>query len=102
MQQHVNTPHYYIHVQHTHRRHSLFILHFIHSYRTHMRHDRFTINSDILTYLSLSSSIEWYNSEEILMTGSTGSESIVGISDIDTVSTGDECWFIICHIVDEN
>ena len=24
------------------------------------------------------------------------------VSDIDTVSTGDECWFIICHIVDEN
>ena len=26
----------------------------------------------------------------------------MGVSDIDTVSTGDECWFIICHIVDEN
>ena len=24
------------------------------------------------------------------------------VSDLDTVSTGDECWFIICHIVDEN
>ena len=65
----------------------------------------FTVNSvsrDIVTGLSLSSSIEWDDCEDILVTG-TGvvrSEGVVCLSDIDTVSTGDGCW-LICHIVDE-
>ena len=52
---------------------------------------------------SLSSSIEWDDCEDILVTG-TGvvrSEGVVCLSDIDTVSTGDGCW-VVCHIVDED
>ena len=59
--------------------------------------------SDILTALSPTSSIEWNDYEDILVTG-TGvvrSEGVVCLNDIDTVSTGDDCWFI-CHIVDED
>ena len=60
--------------------------------------------SNILTALSLTHFIEWNDCEDILVTG-TGvvrSEGVVCLNDIDTVSTGDECWFI-CHIiVDEN
>ena len=56
-----------------------------------------------MTGLSLSSSIEWDDCEDILLTG-TGvvrSEGVVCLSDIDTVSTGDSCW-LIRHIVDED
>ena len=59
--------------------------------------------SDTLTALSLTSFIEWNDCEDILVTG-TGvvrSEGVVCLNDIDTVSTGDDCWFI-CHIVDED
>ena len=59
--------------------------------------------SDILTALSLTHFIEWNDCEDILVTG-TGvvrSEGVVCLNDIDTVSTGDDCWFI-CHIVDED
>ena len=52
---------------------------------------------------SLSSSIEWDDCEDILVTG-TGvvrSEGVVCLSDISTVSTGDGCW-AVCHIVDED
>ena len=56
-----------------------------------------------LTALSLTSSIEWNDCEDILVkgTGVVRSEGVVCISDIDTVSTGDDCWFI-CHVVDED
>ena len=53
--------------------------------------------------VSLSSSIEWDDCEDILVTG-TGvvrSEGVVCLSDISTVSTGDGCW-VVCHIVDED
>ena len=62
-----------------------------------------TISSDIPTAVSLSSSIEWDDCEDILVTG-TGvvrSEGVVCLSDISTVSTGDGCW-VVCHIVDED
>ena len=62
-----------------------------------------SISSDIPTAVSLSSSIEWDDCEDILVTG-TGvvrSEGVVCLSDISTVSTGDGCW-VVCHIVDED
>ena len=41
--------------------------------------------------------------EDKLVTGTevVRSEGVVCLNDIDTVSTGDDCWFI-CHIVDED
>ena len=59
----------------------------------------YSISSDILTALSLTSSIEWNDCEDILVTG-TGvvrSEGVVCLSDIDTVSTGDECCLSYCR-----
>ena len=63
----------------------------------------YSISSNILTALSLTSSIEWDDCEGILVTGTevVRSEGVVCLNDIDTVSTGDDCWFI-CHIVDED
>ena len=61
------------------------------------------MNIHDMFWRSLSSSIEWDDCEDILVTG-TGvvrSEGVVCLSDIDTVSTGDGCW-VVCHIVDED
>ena len=55
--------------------------------------------------LSLASSIEWDNREEVDMTGAkvVRSEGTICLSDIDTVSTEEGCWVVlICHIVDED
>ena len=52
---------------------------------------------------TLSSSIEWDDCEDILVTGTevVRSEGVVCLSDIDTVSTGEGC-LVVCHIVDED
>ena len=63
------------------------------------------ISSNILTTLSLSSSIVWDDCEGILVTG-TGvvrTEDVVCLCGVVAVSTGDSCWvLLICHIVDED
>ena len=60
---------------------------------------------NIVTALSLASSIEWDDSEIVCVTRTNviGSEGVGCLSDIDTVSTEDGCWVVlICHIVDED
>ena len=57
-----------------------------------------------MTLLSLSSSIEWDNCEGILVTrtGVVRTKGVVCLCEVVTVSTGDGCWVLICHIVDED
>ena len=59
------------------------------------------MSSNVGAAVSLSSSIEWVDGEVVLVTGTrvVGSEGVVGLSDINTVSTGDGCGFI-CYIID--
>ena len=65
---------------------------------------------DIKTALPLASSIqrddrELVHREVVHMTGvdAIRSEGVVSLSDIGTVGTEDDCWFVlICHIVDED
>ena len=57
------------------------------------------------TALSLASSIDWDDREQVDMTRTevVRSEGVVCLSDIDTVSTEDSCWVVlICHIEDED
>ena len=61
--------------------------------------------SDIMTALSLASSVEWNNSEGVHMTRIkvARSEGVVGISDVVTISTENNCWIVlICHDVDDD
>ena len=53
----------------------------------------FFMNIHDMFWRSLSSSIEWDDCEDILVTwtGVVRSEGVVCLSDIDTVSTGDGC-----------
>ena len=64
-----------------------------------------TIFSDIATALSLANLVEWNNSEVVHMTRIkvARSEGVVGISDVVTISTGDNCWIVfVCHVVDDD
>ena len=63
------------------------------------------MSSDILTALSLTSSIEWDDCEGILMTaaGVVRTEDVVCLCEVVAVSTGDGCMVVlVCHIVDED
>ena len=58
-----------------------------------------------MTALSLASSVEWNNSEVVHMTRIkvARSEGVVGISDVVTISTENNCWIVlICHDVDDD
>ena len=64
-----------------------------------------TIFSDIATALSLANLVEWNNSEVVHMTRAevARSEGVVGISDVVTIDTGDNCWIVlISHVVDDD
>ena len=64
-----------------------------------------TIFSDIATALSLANLVEWNNSEVVHMTRAevVRREGVVGISDVVTIGTGDNCWIVlICHVVDDD
>ena len=61
--------------------------------------------SDVVTALSLSCSIEWDDSEVVLVreTEVVRREVIAGLSDVGAVSTVDGCWTVtVGHIVDED
>ena len=64
-----------------------------------------TIFSDIATALSLANLVEWNNSEVVHMTRAEviRSEGVVGISNIVTIGTGDNCWIVfVSHVVDDD
>ena len=61
------------------------------------------VSSEVVAGFSLSSSIDWDHSEDILVTGTGagGSEGVVSLSEVGTVRAVEGCW-LISHIVDED